>query len=437
MNKLVTIIVAITTLIINGNDGQLDDSFGTNGKLTINFGGNDQAFDVIVQPDRKIVVVGPSDSGGTINFMLVRLNENSSFDTTFNTNGLVTTNFGGTLDEPNALALQTDGKIVVVGVSNASGGNEFALARYNHNGSLDASFGIVGLVRTSFGGTGQDADAVIIQPDNKIIAGGTAEASGTFNFALARYLSNGSLDPSFGTGGLVTTDFSGDADAIEALLLQPDDKIVALGFATITGGIDFALARYNPDGSLDSSFGMTGTVTTNFGGTSDTAMAGVLQPDGKIIAAGFTNMSGSFDFALARYNPDGSLDTTFGVGGLVITNFGGTLERIDAVVLQTDGKIVAVGRSNTSGSNDFALARYTTNGLLDTSFGVNGLVLTSFGGFFDESFGGVMQSDGKIIAVGRSDASITNDFALARYLIPSIIISPEAVNFRAKYFLLQ
>ncbi len=267
---------------------------------------------------------------------------------------------------------------------------------------------------TDFGGT-DIANAVVLQSDGKIVAVGQDSS----DFALARYNADGSLDSSFGTGGKVTTDFGG-SDAALAAVLQPDGKIVAVG----TSAADFALARYNTDGSLDTSFGTGGKVTTDFGGT-DQAWAAVLQPDGKIVAAGLA----SADFALARYNTNGSLDTSFGTGGKVTTSFEGS-DQARAVVLQPDGKIVAVGWDN---GVEFALARYNTDGLLDSSFGTGGKVTTDFGGS-DAALAAVLQSDGKIVAVGFAN---TTDFALARYLIPSLEISSLARDLRAKYFLLQ
>ncbi|MFD9223461.1 hypothetical protein ACFWDI_26440 [Streptomyces sp. NPDC060064] len=278
-------------------------------------------------------------------------------DPTFGTGGKVTTNFGGTDNEARGVAVQADGKIIAVGQSDSGGTIDFALARYNPDGSLDSTFGTGGKVTTDFGGGGDLAFGVVVQADGKIIAAGLDFSGSTFfDFALARYNTDGSLDTTFGTGGKVTTDFGGSFDVAFGVVVQADGKIVAVGSA---GGIAFALARYNTDGSLDSTFGTGGKVTTNFGGGNE-ARAVALQADGKIIAAGVST-SGTADFALARYNTDGSLDSTFGTGGKVTTNFGGT-DEARAVALQADGKIIAAGLDFSGGAFEFALARYQDGG---------------------------------------------------------------------------
>ena len=239
------------------------------------------------------------------------------------------------------------------------------------SGALDATFGIGGKVTTDFAGDSDEARGVVLQPDGKIVAAGAANTEGSRDrgsggdFALARYNPNGALDATFGTGGKVTTDFNGDDDAAFGVVLQPDGKIVAAGAAkTSYRGQDFALARYNPNGTLDATFGTGGKVTTDFNGDDDAAFGVVLQPDGKIVAAGAAKTSyRGQDFALARYNPNGTLDATFGTGGKVTTDFNGD-DAAFGVVLQPDGKIVAAGAANTEGSRDrgsggdFALARY-------------------------------------------------------------------------------
>ena len=251
----------------------------------------------------------------------------------------------------------------------ALGGPAVALAA---PGELDASFGSGGTVITSFGGA-DVASAVAIQPDGKLVVAGRTNIAGNTVFALARYNANGGLDPAFGTGGLVTTDF-GSTDQAFAVALQGDGKIVTAG----RRGSDVIVARYNADGTQDTLFGPANTpgrVITNFGAT-EQALALVLQPDGKIVVAGRTNKpapNGNFDFALARYESTGTLDLTFGTAGLVTTDFGGSVDRAFAMALQPDGKLVVVGDSDAN----FALARYNSDGSLDAGFGAGGKVVTT------------------------------------------------------------
>ncbi|MGW3624911.1 calcium-binding protein [Streptomyces sp. NPDC000880] len=397
--------------------GDLDPTFGTGGKVTTDFGSGSDFADA-VQADGKIIAAGGSDSSGSRDFALARYNTDGSLDTTFDTDGKVTTDFGsGSDDVALGVAVQADGKIVAAGLSNSGGSYDFALARYNTDGSLDTTFDTDGKVTTDFGGSGDEAHGVALQTDGRIVAVGQSGSGGVEDFALARYNTDGSLDTTFDTDGKVTTDFgSGTDDEARGVALQTDGKIVAAGLSNSAGDYDFALARYNTNGSLDTTFDTDGKVTTDFGTSDDQAYGVALQTDGKIVAAGQSDPGGISDFALARYNTNGSLDTTFDTDGKVTTNFAGSDDGAFGVALQTDGKIVAAGQSGSGGIDDFALARYNTDGSLDTTFDTDGKVTTDFGsGSDDAAFGVALQTDGKIVAAGFSDSSGNSDFALARY----------------------
>lgn len=377
--------------------GDLDSSFGSGGEVRTDFGGTDVATGVALQSDGKIVVAGRTTVGGNSNFALGRYTLTGSLDPTFGRGGLVITDFGGT-DQAFALVVQPDGRIVAAGRT----GSNVGLARYNQDGDPDFSFGNNGRVSTNLGATEQ-ASAVALQADGKIVVAGRTTANGNFDFLIGRYTIGGLLDSSFGTGGTVIMDFSGGSvDRAFALTIQPDGKIVVAG----DSDANFALARYNPDGTLDASFGNGGKVITTFGGA-DAASAVALQPDGKIVVAGQSDNGTSIDFALARYNPDGSLDTSFGSGGKVATNFtGGSDDAASAVAIQFDGKIVVAGDSEGA----FAVARYNPDGTLDTTFGTGGKVTTDLGGE-DVIHALALQPDGQIVVVGES----AGDFALVRY----------------------
>jgi uncharacterized delta-60 repeat protein len=326
-------------------------------------------------------------------------------DPSFGTGGKVTTDFGPGSNRASSIAVQADGRILAGGTS---GSGRFALARYDAVGSLDGTFGTGGMVTTDVGGLSAGALALAIQPDGRIVAAGaTDEAGYCCQFALVRYNADGTLDTSFGTDGRVTTDFGG-LDEAHAVVVQPDGKILAAGSTYSPFLSGFALARYNPDGSLDAGFGSGGKVTTSFGGI-DGAGGLVLQPDGRIVAAGGGGPPG--DFALARYNADGSLDTGFGSGGRVTTDFGSS-DRAEDVVLQRDGRIVAAG----TGDGRFALARYDPDGSLDGSFGDAGSVTTVIVGQNVESATGLaIQSDGRLVAAGWAYIDYVSYFALVRH----------------------
>ena len=255
-------------------------------------------------------------------------------DATFGTGGSVTTNFGG--DEIiNAVVLQSDGKIVTVGAIFVPGPGfnpNFAIARYNTDGSLDTSFDGDGKVTTDFLGFENKAEAVAIQPDGKIVVAGSAAANApgpdipVTRFALARYNSDGSLDPTFDGDGKLTTSFTNGFESAFDLSIQSDGKIIAVGVASNQTGGGVALARYNSDGSLDPSFGTGGKVNMSLGGGGGNAQAIVLQSDGKIVIGGYAraaSVSFDEDFMLARFTSNGQFDTTFGAGGVTFTDMSG------------------------------------------------------------------------------------------------------------------
>ncbi|MGM9488344.1 hypothetical protein [Ideonella sp. YS5] len=414
-------------------DGDLDPSFGRGGlKMTDFHGGADLAHAVAVQPDGKIVVAGTTYQNNDYShedFAIARYTADGRLDDSFGTKGRVTTDFPGLAATPSSVVVQPDGKILVAGGAYplfVFAGN-FEIARYNADGTLDAGFGNGGIVTTNFG-HGSYAFGLALQPDGKIVAAGTVfvdfstDDSSNTDFGLARYNADGSPDSSFGNGGQVLTDFDGFNDDALAVLIQPDGKIVAAGSAkNPTRYYDFALARYLPDGSLDSSFGQGGKVRTDFGVQNfDQARAAVLQPDGRIVAAGFASLAfGDTRYAAARYNADGTLDKSFGSKGKTRLHFGSCCERANSVLLQPDGKVVLVGFPDSESSDsDFVLARLDTSGALDASFGKNGRVRTSFGQLNGGANGAAMQPDGKIVAVGfqATSSDKTVEFAIARYV---------------------
>ena len=396
--------------------GDLDTSFGTDGKVTTDFGASDRANAVAVQADGKIVVGGESN----FNFALARYNTDGSLDTSFSTDGKVTTDFGSS-ERGYAVAVQSDGKIVVAGEGANASDQDFGLARYNTDGSLDTSFDTDGKLITNIGSSDDLAFAMAVQSDGKIVAAGRSSNGSNYDFALARYnANNGSLDTSFSTDGKVTTAIGSGNDYGYAMAVQSDGKIVVAGISNNGNNDDFALARYNTDGSLDTSFGSNGKVTTAIGSGDDDALAVAVQSDGKIVVAG----SSDGHFALARYNADGTLDTSFSTDGKVTTSFGTSNEGAQAVAVQSDGKIVAAGRTSTH----IALVRYNADGSLDTSFSSDGKVTTAIGGTGDRAYAVALQSNGKIVVAGQGN----NDFALARYhhAVPTTIVSPASVTVR-------
>jgi uncharacterized delta-60 repeat protein len=388
-------------------DGSLDTTFDGDGKLTTDFaGGSDRAYALAVQSDGKIIAAGYA-TGASVDFALARYNADGSLDTTFDGDGKLSTDFAGNGDIIYSVELQVDGKIVAAGYNNNPTNDDFALARYNADGSLDTSFDGDGRVVTDLAGGDDSAYGLALLEDGKLVAAG----DGTFNkfdFGAVRYNADGSLEASFDGDGILLSDLFGSVDSVAGAALQRDGKVVVVG-NTMALSIDFAIARYNPDGSPDLGFGANGIVVTDFGLEADFATAVAVQADGKLLVAGYND-----DFILARYNPDGSLDTTFDGDGAVMTDFSGSADYASAVLLQGDGKIILAGYTDGL-SIDFVLARYNTDGSLDSSFDGDGLLSTDIDGSFEQCTALVIQPDGKILAAGFTENPGNYNIALVRY----------------------
>jgi uncharacterized delta-60 repeat protein len=394
-------------LVVEASAGDLDSIFGTNGIVFPPISTkNDRALDVALQSDGKIIIVGYTGDSN-YDFVMARYGITGTLDPSFGSKGRVTTDFSGANDVGRTIAIQRDDKIIVVG--SASNIN-FGMARYNSQGSLDPTFGNEGKVTTLVRDYTSDAFAVAVQSDDKIVVGGLIQHETGQDFALARYTITGTLDTTFGSGGTVTTSISDLYDWGSAIAIQPDGKIVMVGRSWGIG-YDFALARYNPGGNLDLDFGNSGVVTTNIG-QNDFASAVALQSDGKIVLAGsVTDEMVREGFALVRYTPTGTLDLNFGHNGIV-TTFIGVNAAGYALVLQPDNKIVVAGVAK----GGFALVRYYPNGNLDSTWGNGGIVTTTFGsGKWVESGKAVLQPDGKIVMAGSAQNGNNMGFALARY----------------------
>lgn len=423
------IVILLTSNSARAGDGDLDPTFGNGGKVITDFSQqSDIAQGIAIQPDGKIVVVGDSGVDLLRHSALARYNPDGSLDTTFGSGGrvLITLDAGGDLLD--SVAIQPDGKIVVGGALNQNNANlAFLVARFNSNGTLDTSFGNGGRMVTTFGDASAQVNSLVLQPDGKILVAGQSgfgSYSELNDFALARYKTDGSLDPTFGNGGKLKTHFPGETNTgsrATEVLLAPDGKIFATGsYKTEVIQRQFAAARYMSNGDLDPTFGNGGLVTTLLGAFHSFGMTAVLQPDGKLVIGGFKDARRNNDFALARYNTNGSLDTTFGNGGIIINDlFGSSDDIVYSLLLMPDGKLIATGMTGDYPNFRFGLARYQSNGTFDASFGSGGKVITDFGGVSSRSFGSALQTNGKIVLAGYTVAAtapdFTNNFAVARY----------------------
>lgn len=418
--------------------GELDTTFGTAGVTTFDLGSTtEEVHGMAVQPDGKIVVVGntwPEGERGP-KFVVARLNADGSLDSTFADGGKAITRLIDDLDYAGAtaVALQTDGKIVAAGrgIEAVEHQSAFTLVRYNGDGTLDETFGAGGKVQTIMSAepgvwNSDEANALAIGADGKIVVAGFAGRYAT-DFAVARYNADGSLDSSFGAGGKVLTDV-GEYDKGNAVRIQPDGKIVVGGYATVGSGSsefnDFVLLRYNVDGSPDSGFGDGGKVVTDMSeGEEDWGYGLELLPDGKIVLAGLAYAGGQFcgtsackkfGFALAQYTPDGKLDTSFGDGGKAINaeyiSAGYALARLP------DGRLVVAGHRD---NYNLGLALFNPNGSPVADFGASGTLSTDFARGTDRIYALAALPDGSLLAAGTIVPDSVNysngDFAIVRY----------------------
>ena len=405
----------LLTLVRYNLNGTLDNTFGTNGIIV----GNTQygiAKSVAIQSDGKIVAAGCYYNGSDNDFSLVRYKSNGAVDNSFGKNGIVNTKIGTAGDCANSLVIQNDGELIVGGFSYNGSDNDFTLARYNTNGDLDTTFGTDGIVITKIGNLDDYITSLAIQSNGEIVAAGYTYNGNDYDFALARYFPNGALDNSFGNkNGIVITQIGMSSEAAFSVAIQSDRKIVAAGYSNNGNDSDFALVRYNPSGSLDNTFGVNGIVTTQIGASDDGAYSLKIQSDGKIITAGYYYDGLHNDFTLVRYDSNGTLDNSFGSNGIQTTQVRISDSYANSMLIQSNGEYVVSGYSNDGSELNFALARYNTNGDLDDSFGTSGIVITQNGTSLDHVNSVAIQGDGKIVAAGDSFNGMGTLFALARY----------------------
>jgi uncharacterized delta-60 repeat protein len=412
---------------------QLDTSFGAGGRVTTGLNLNGAGTKITLQSDGKIVAVGGNTAG---DFVVARYNTDGSADNSFGTNGIVTTNFGAQ-DNASDVAIAPDGTIIVAGTT----GHDFALAAYNSaDGSLVSSFGNSGRVITDVGPK-DSCKAVRVQGDGKIVVAGST-AGTTLDYALLRYNADGTLDNTFGTNGIVQTDFDGRDDQANALAIQADGKIVACGTSTVlhvNESADYSVARYNSDGSLDNTFATGGKLIHDYLNKNNYAYAIAISSNGRIVIAG---ASGGFKEAfpgkmgIFRLNSNGTIDATFNQDAIRQILFGSfTYAAARGVAINSDGKIYVSGYAfNTNSDASFSLIRLGNRGVADTSFGINkrGRVTTDFRNSSAFSYDIALQTDGKIVLGGfanNTTATDNNELALARYLPQRVTLPLDFVSF--------
>lgn len=414
-------LIVVILISINGaqaQNGSLDLTFDSDGKVTTHAASKEaEAQSMVLQKDGKIIVAGYRGAPEN-DIVLVRYNENGSLDKSFDTDGIVTTAISGSNLRAYSVALQKDGKILAAGSSSIGVTEVMILVRYNVNGSLDTSFNHSGILTSAIGAVFTEVYAIAIQKDGKIVmTGAVSNDAVDFNIAVIRFNSDGTLDNTFDVDGIVVTDLGSLYDFANTLVIQGDGKIVVTAYSKTqaTRGL-MVVVRYSSDGSLDNTFDQDGKLYTIIVNSSARANSIVLQSDQKLVLGAATDNGNGLGYVLARYNTDGSVDTTFDTDGYVFSSsFGSFIELAYTVALQSDEKILVTGyRSDASGQN-FMIKRYHKDGSIDDSFGQEGKVITDFGNADDEAKAIALQSDDKIIVAGISFKAGITDFAIARY----------------------
>lgn len=414
---------------LNNANGPLDTSFNSVGYLIRNDGVSpqfaDPAVTVAVQADGKILSVNALHSASGASMLTVyRFNVDGSLDTAYGNSGYITATFNDGADghyNARSATIQPDGKLLVSGYAGRTSW-DFFTARLTTSGQFDTSFGTNGIVLSHFGLGGNDEGfTMLLQPDGKILVGGMCdEADGTNVFGLIRLNANGSVDTAFGTNGHVKRMVGpGPIANLQALALQADGKIVAAGDSGAYDGKGFALIRYGADGSVDTSFGTNGTVFQPIGGANGDWPTGIhVDGDGKILVTGHARFGSSNDYTIARFTSSGALDTSFGAGvGYVHTHHGTSNDDADThLAVQADGRLILIGRQKYTGNiHKCGVVRYNSDGTMDESFGTDGLY--SFSLTYNPGLGVALGADGKInMSIWHTEGNGRWAFAVGRLL---------------------
>jgi uncharacterized delta-60 repeat protein len=399
-----------------------DPTFGTGGKVIVNYDGiSDGGFEAVaMQPDGKIVIAGIVNSRATV----VRFKENGTPDTGFALNGFYAyPTIGGLLYR---LVLQTDGKIIAEGSMAVGLSGRFFTIRLNPDGTPDASFGSGGIALTDFGILGsQMGKALALQSDGRIVIVGEVPS---YNIGLARLHPNGLIDSSFGLYGLETSVFGEPKDVVVAA----DGKIIVGGISSATPfGLGLMVARYLPDGAPDISFNHTGLVNVLAGDSWNYGGVVRVLPDGKVLVAGSGTFGAQgSDFVVLRYNTDGTLDGGFGAGGIAHADFAYSNDIARAMVIAPDGKILLSGDCDIEGKESFGVVRLNADGSIDNTFGNYGWIVNPIRVLNDRAYGLALQADGKVVLTGHSVKSTPSyDPAIARFLpVPSVVGGVYVLN---------
>lgn len=407
---------ACVAYAIPDQPGTLDATFNGFGKVIVAVGSDiDNATSVLVQPDGKIVIAGNCRNGGSIVMCAMRLTDVGAPDATFGASGKFFAAPSAGTDSAAGMAMQRDGKLVLAGFCAGNTVVQFCAVRINSDGTPDATFGGTGKVLSAVGTGFSAAVAVVMQSDGKIVLAGRCAGG----FCALRHNTDGSLDTDFnGTGSVVSSPSgAGNSEFPHAVALQAGGKIVIAGECAAGGSWKFCALRYTPNGMLDTTFNVNGLVVSGIGtfpNNNAYARGLAAQPDGKLLMGGFCGSQDAYDFCALRYLANGTLDQSFGSAGIIRT-VGSSNEQANALLLQPDGRLVLAGNCLVAGTYNFCANRYTSDGILDVAFNATGKLATAIGGGLDTATAIAQQLDGKLVLAGSCAGTSNVDFCAARY----------------------
>ncbi|MFN8287394.1 MAG: T9SS type A sorting domain-containing protein [Chitinophagales bacterium] len=425
---LLCVACGFATLLRAQQPGTLDLSFDLDGKVTSDFTSNAElAYTMKILNNGRVLVAGQAKPGANFDVVLVAYTPSGKVDSTFGVNGKTFTDLGN-----NELAmdmlLQPDGKILLIGnttTANNSNG-KWMVSRYSSSGFPDSSFGTNGSVTLDFNpAMVERANAGALQADGKLLVIGYSAMQG-YNTTLARFTTTGSLDSTFGINGVLVYSLGPFEDYGADIEIQNDGKYVVGGYRMYGGGYNFALARLYPGGTTDSTFGINGFVETDFGFNDDDAISAIYLHGNKITAVGSSGYNGDTDPAIARYSSNGIPDSSFGINGKLTTPVGAGYGHLTSAVIQPDGKLLTTGYARNTLNDDFILLRYNADGTLDNGFNSTGLVTTAFFSSEDQAHSIQLQPDGKAVVAGATFNGASSDIALARYYTGIAVVACNA-----------
>jgi uncharacterized delta-60 repeat protein len=409
----IAVLMAMLPAVASAAPGEPDASFGHDGKQTV-FAGGAVATAVAIDHHDRIVIAGYTSTAHP-DVALARLTPSGRLDATFGDGGKVVTDLGAD-DYAFDMAIGSDGGIVVVGERSTPSTDRVFVQRYAPNGTLDLGFGDGGMTVLGFGRRFQTANAVALTPAGRIVIAGSTSNGITSRSAVARFLRDGRLDDTFGDDGRVTTDVSPSGEQLTDVTVQPDGRIVAVGWAEGSLVPSFSAVRYLADGRLDDGFDFDGVARMDVSVGSDKGLGVALQPDGSLVIVGSAAANGRDEWGLVRVGPHGHLDDTFGDGGSLVTRFGPGFDEAAAVSVQRNGRLVVAGSIRNGSDLDMGLLRLKPGGRRDLTFGAGGRVLCDFAGGSDAAWDLTIQTDGKIVVVGEAVIVGVRRFGVARFL---------------------